>query len=62
MGQDIINSTPLIGMIHLPNLTRHGNFNIDKIIEYAIEEANKLEDAGFNAIFRIALFELKELK
>lgn len=50
MGHDFINSTPLIGMIHLPNLTRHGDYSTDKIIEYAIEEGKKLEEAGFNAI------------
>ena len=50
MPPEFIDSTPLIGMIHLPNLTRHGDYNIEKIIDYAIDEGKKLEDASFNAI------------
>ncbi len=50
MDHDFISSTPLIGMIHLPNLTRHGDYKIEEIIDYAIVEGRKLEEAGFDAI------------
>ncbi len=43
---------PLIGVIHLPPLTytRRRGANIDHLIEYAVAEARKLEEAGFNAV------------
>ncbi len=43
---------PLIGMVHLKPLpgSYHYNDNFDDIIDFAIKEAKKLEEAGFDAV------------
>ncbi|MFV2015766.1 MAG: BtpA/SgcQ family protein [Candidatus Heimdallarchaeota archaeon] len=39
---------PLIGMIHLPNLTETSN--LEEIYRYAISEASLLQDLGYSAV------------
>ena len=39
----------LFGMIHLPSL-RNTDFDINEIINYAIDETKKLEDLGYDGI------------
>ncbi len=47
----ILGEKPLIGVVHLPPLPCWGRFvDLDRIIEYAINEAKKLEKAGFDAV------------
>ncbi|WP_064496728.1 BtpA/SgcQ family protein [Methanocaldococcus jannaschii] len=43
---------PLIGMVHLKPLpgSYHYNDNFDDIVDFAIKEAKKLEEAGFDAV------------
>jgi membrane complex biogenesis BtpA family protein len=43
---------PLIGVVHLPPLPGSiiGYSGIDRTIEYAVSEAKKLEEAGFDAV------------
>lgn len=43
---------PLIGVVHLPPLPgSHQGFNgVERIIDYAVNEARKLENSGFDAV------------
>ncbi len=43
---------PLIGVIHLPPLpgSHQGLSGIERIIDYAVNEAKKLEDSGFDGV------------
>jgi hypothetical protein len=42
---------PLIGVVHLPPLPSIGRpSDLERIVEYAVEEARKLESAGFDAV------------
>ncbi|BEP17700.1 BtpA/SgcQ family protein [Pyrofollis japonicus] len=43
---------PLIGVVHLPPLPGSiiGYSGIDRVIEYSVAEAKKLEEAGFDAV------------
>ncbi|MCE7737378.1 MAG: BtpA/SgcQ family protein [Candidatus Heimdallarchaeota archaeon] len=43
-----LNNYPLIGMIHLPNLTE--NVNLEETFQYAISEASLLKDLGYSAV------------
>lgn len=43
-----LNNYPLIGMIHLPNLTE--NINLEETYQYAISEAALLEGLGYSAV------------
>jgi len=48
----ILGYKPLIGVVHLPplNTERRRGDDIDHLIEYAVSEAVKLEESGFDAI------------
>jgi len=40
----------LFGMIHLPRLTFDSDTHLDELVDYAITEGKKLEEAGFDAL------------
>jgi len=45
-----LSNKPLIGMIHLPRLNDSDYSNLENVIEFVLEEVNKLEEAEFSAI------------
>jgi membrane complex biogenesis BtpA family protein len=48
--RDLFDEKPLIGMIHLPALpgSPNSSMNVDSLVEYALNEAKKLEEAGLD--------------
>lgn len=45
-----LNGHPIIGMIHLPNLTSTNKENLENIIEYTMSEAAVLDDLSYSGI------------